>query len=121
MTVVRATDGVPTSLSYPLSPADARYEATGSVSDVGDGLDIQLGGRRHATPDDVVRRLRLVLDPPVELVLPAHGDPTDRAALERVVSKQPPGDSGRASGSFDTLRTDLTAPRRRYPGPPFAV
>jgi hypothetical protein len=32
------------------------------------------------------RRLRPLLDLPVELVLPAHGEPTDRAALERVLS-----------------------------------
>ncbi|HVC31679.1 MAG TPA: hypothetical protein VND24_10865, partial [Steroidobacteraceae bacterium] len=57
-----------------------------SLSDFGDGLDIQLGGRKHVTRDDVIRRLRPLLDLPVELVLPAHGDPTDRAALERVLS-----------------------------------
>lgn len=53
-----------------------------SLSDLGDGLDVQLGGRKHVTRDDVVRRLHL----PIELVLPAHGEPTDRAALQRVLS-----------------------------------
>jgi hypothetical protein len=57
-----------------------------SLSDFGDGLDIQLGGRKHITREDVVERLRPLLDLPVELVLPAHGEPTDRAALERVLS-----------------------------------
>jgi hypothetical protein len=57
-----------------------------SLSDFGDGLDIQLGGRKHVTRDDVVRRHRPLLDLPVEFVLPAHGEPTDRAALERVLS-----------------------------------
>ena len=57
-----------------------------SLSDFGDGLDVQLGGRKHVTRDDVVQRLRPVLDLPVELVLPAHGEPTDRAALERALS-----------------------------------
>jgi hypothetical protein len=57
-----------------------------SLSDFGDGLDIQLGGRKQMTRDDVVRRLRPLLDLPVELVLPAHGEPTDRAALERVLA-----------------------------------
>jgi hypothetical protein len=57
-----------------------------SLSDFGDGLDIWLGGRKHVTRDDVVRRLRPLLDLPVELVLPAHGEPTDRAMLERVLS-----------------------------------
>jgi hypothetical protein len=57
-----------------------------SLSDFGDGLDIQLGGRKHVTREDVVRGLRPLLDLPVELVLPAHGEPTDRAALERVLA-----------------------------------
>ena len=57
-----------------------------SLSDFGDGLGIQLGGRTHVTRDDVAQRLRPLLDLPVELVLPAHGEPTDRAALERVLS-----------------------------------
>jgi hypothetical protein len=38
------------------------------------------------TRDDVVGRLRPLLDLPVELVLPAHGEPTDREELERVLS-----------------------------------
>jgi len=57
-----------------------------SLSDFGDGLDIQLGGRKHVSRDDVARRLRPLLDLPVELVLPADGEPSDRAALERVRS-----------------------------------
>ena len=57
-----------------------------SLSDFGCGLEIQLGGRKHVTREDVVRRLRPLLDLPVELVLPAHGEPADRAALERALS-----------------------------------
>jgi hypothetical protein len=57
-----------------------------SLSDFGDGLHIWLGGRKNVTTEDVVRRLRPLLELPVELVLPAHGAPTDRAALERVLS-----------------------------------
>jgi len=58
-----------------------------SLSDFdGDGLDIQLGGRKHVTRDDVVAGLRPLLELPIELVLPAHGEPMDRAALERVLS-----------------------------------
>jgi len=45
-----------------------------------------MGGRKHLTPEQVADRLRPLLDLPVELVLPAHGEPTDRAALERVLS-----------------------------------
>ena len=57
-----------------------------SLSDFGEGLDIQLGARKHLTREDVGRRLRPLLELPVELVLPAHGEPADRAALERVLS-----------------------------------
>jgi hypothetical protein len=57
-----------------------------SLSDFGEGLNVQLGGRTHVTREDVVGRLRPLLDLPIELVLPAHGEPTDRAALERVLS-----------------------------------
>ena len=35
-----------------------------------------------STRDDVAERLRPLLELPVELVLPAHGEPADRAALE---------------------------------------
>jgi hypothetical protein len=38
------------------------------------------------TRDDVVRRLRPLLELPVELVLLTHGEPTGRAALERVLA-----------------------------------
>jgi hypothetical protein len=57
-----------------------------SLSDFGDGLGIQLGGRKNVGHDDVARQLRPLLDLSVELVLPAHGDPTDRAALELALS-----------------------------------
>src|SRR5581483_11815153 len=57
-----------------------------SLSDFGDGLDIHLGGRTHVTRDEVAERLRPLLDLPVELVLPAHGQPADRAALERTLA-----------------------------------
>jgi len=57
-----------------------------SLSDLGDGLDIWIADRKHVTRDDVVQRLRPLLDLPVDLVLPAHGEPTDRAAFERVLS-----------------------------------
>jgi hypothetical protein len=56
-----------------------------SVSGSGDGLDVQLGGRKHVTRDDVVERLRPLLELPVELVLPAHGEPTGHA-LEHVLA-----------------------------------
>jgi hypothetical protein len=67
-------------------PPPSRKIAGDTLSDFGDGLEIQLGGRKHMTGEDVAQRLRPLLDLPVELVLPAHGAPTDRAALERALS-----------------------------------
>jgi hypothetical protein len=46
---------------------------------------VQLGGRKHVTRDDVGERLRPLLELPVELVLPAHGEPTGHA-LEHVLA-----------------------------------
>jgi glyoxylase-like metal-dependent hydrolase (beta-lactamase superfamily II) len=57
-----------------------------SLSDFGDGLGIQMGGRTHQTRDDVAAQLQPLLELPVELVLPAHGEPTDLAALERALA-----------------------------------
>jgi hypothetical protein len=57
-----------------------------SISDFGGGLDVQLGGRKHVTREEVVQRLRPLLELPVELVLPAHGEPVGREALERVLA-----------------------------------
>ena len=67
-------------------PATGAIVTGDSLSDFGDGLEIQLGGRKHVTRDDVVERLRPLLDLPIELVLPAHGEPAGRAELERVLS-----------------------------------
>lgn len=67
-------------------PAFGALVCGDSLSDFGDGLDIQLGGRTHVTREDVAQRLRPLLDLPVELVLPAHGEPADRAALERALA-----------------------------------
>ncbi len=57
-----------------------------SLSDFGDGLSVWVGERMPVPRDEVAQRLRPLLDLPVELVLPAHGEPTDRAALERALS-----------------------------------
>lgn len=59
-----------------------------TLSDFGTGLDIQLGGRTHVARAEVASRLRPLLDLPVELVLPAHGEPADRATLERVLTQR---------------------------------
>jgi glyoxylase-like metal-dependent hydrolase (beta-lactamase superfamily II) len=40
----------------------------------------------HATPDEIRERMKVLLDLPVEYVLPGHGEPLDRAALERALA-----------------------------------
>jgi hypothetical protein len=67
-------------------PAVSAIVSGDSLSDFGEGLDIQMGGRTHLTKEQVAKQLQPLLDLPVELVLPAHGEPTDRTALERVLS-----------------------------------
>jgi glyoxylase-like metal-dependent hydrolase (beta-lactamase superfamily II) len=42
--------------------------------------------RKGVTREQIVEGLRSLLALPVEVVLPAHGAPTDRAALERALS-----------------------------------
>jgi hypothetical protein len=57
-----------------------------SLVDFGTGLAVNQWLRGGVTRDQVVERLRPLLALPVEIVLPAHGAPTDRAALERALS-----------------------------------
>jgi hypothetical protein len=58
-----------------------------SLADFGSGLGIQTEWvGKGDTREAVAARLRPLLDLPVELVLPTHGEPTDRASLERALS-----------------------------------
>jgi glyoxylase-like metal-dependent hydrolase (beta-lactamase superfamily II) len=58
-----------------------------TLVDFGKGLEIPLQWLRPAvTREQVVDGLRPLLELPVELVLPTHGAPTDRAALERALA-----------------------------------
>jgi len=58
-----------------------------SLVDFGRGLEVPAEWLRDGvTREGVADGLRPLLERPVELVLPAHGDPTDRAALERALS-----------------------------------
>ncbi len=41
---------------------------------------------RGVPPDEIIASLQPLLDLPVELVLPTHGAPTDRSALERALA-----------------------------------
>ncbi|WP_431961390.1 hypothetical protein [Actinacidiphila sp. bgisy160] len=57
-----------------------------TLVDFGRGLQINDWLRDGVTREQVVERLRPLLALPVEIVLPAHGAPADRAALERALS-----------------------------------
>jgi glyoxylase-like metal-dependent hydrolase (beta-lactamase superfamily II) len=58
-----------------------------SLVDFGGGFGVPDEVIEHgSTREQVIEDLRPLLQLPVELVLPAHGDPTDRAALERALS-----------------------------------
>lgn len=57
-----------------------------TLVDFGRGLEINQWLRGGVTREQVVDRLRPLLALPVEIVLPAHGAPTDRVALERALS-----------------------------------
>ena len=57
-----------------------------SLADFGTGLALNEWLRGGVTREQVVEGLRPLLALPVEVVLPTHGAPTDRAALERALS-----------------------------------
>jgi glyoxylase-like metal-dependent hydrolase (beta-lactamase superfamily II) len=58
-----------------------------SLVDFGQGLEINVRWLREGeTREQVAGVMRPLLELPVELVLPTHGAPTDRAALERALS-----------------------------------
>jgi glyoxylase-like metal-dependent hydrolase (beta-lactamase superfamily II) len=58
-----------------------------SLADFADGIAIQPEWLREGVPrEQVAEGLRPLLSSDVEVVLPAHGEPTDRAALERALS-----------------------------------
>ena len=56
-----------------------------TLVDFGRGFEIAEWLREDVTHEQVAEGLRPLLALPVELVLPAHGAPTDRAALERAL------------------------------------
>ena len=58
-----------------------------TLADFGQGITINPdGSAEDVTREQVAEGLRPLLELPVEHVLPAHGAPTDRAALERALS-----------------------------------
>jgi glyoxylase-like metal-dependent hydrolase (beta-lactamase superfamily II) len=57
-----------------------------TLADFGSGIAInEIWLREGQTRESVAAGLRPLLDRDVELVLPAHGAPTDRATLERAL------------------------------------
>lgn len=60
-----------------------------TLVDRGEGLVFPLDWADRGTgepPEEILSRLRSLLELPVELVLPTHGEPADRAALERALA-----------------------------------
>jgi glyoxylase-like metal-dependent hydrolase (beta-lactamase superfamily II) len=57
-----------------------------SLIDRGDGLEIPATWSESLSVEERATVLRPLLELPVELVLPTHGHPTDRAALERALA-----------------------------------
>jgi hypothetical protein len=58
-----------------------------TLINLGNGLEIPASWLPDgATVEQVAAGLRPLLDKPVEIVLPTHGDPTDRAALEHALA-----------------------------------
>lgn len=58
-----------------------------TLIDRGQGLEFPTDWTpKGARPDEILATLRPLLELPVELVLPTHGAPTDRAALERALA-----------------------------------
>ena len=58
-----------------------------TLIDRGNGLEFPVDwADKGVPPEQILQQLRPLLELPVELVLPTHGAPTDRAALERALS-----------------------------------
>jgi glyoxylase-like metal-dependent hydrolase (beta-lactamase superfamily II) len=58
-----------------------------TLIDRGEGLEVPLDwAEQNVPPEQIVAGLQPLLELPVELVLPTHGRPTDRAALERALA-----------------------------------
>jgi glyoxylase-like metal-dependent hydrolase (beta-lactamase superfamily II) len=58
-----------------------------TLIDRGEGLEFPVDwAPKGVRPEAVLAGLRPLLELPVELVLPTHGAPADRAALERALS-----------------------------------
>jgi glyoxylase-like metal-dependent hydrolase (beta-lactamase superfamily II) len=67
--------------------AQGALVAGDTLIDRGNGLEFPADwANKGVSPEQIMASLQPLLDLPVELVLPTHGAPTDRAALERALS-----------------------------------
>ena len=57
-----------------------------TLGDFGRGLEINTHLPGGVTREQIAERLQPLLERPIEVVLPTHGTPTDRAALERALA-----------------------------------
>lgn len=65
----------------------AALVAGDTLIDRGNGLEFPADwANKGVAPEQILETLRPLLDLPVELVLPTHGSPADRAALDRALS-----------------------------------
>jgi glyoxylase-like metal-dependent hydrolase (beta-lactamase superfamily II) len=61
-----------------------------TLIDRGDGLEFPVDwADKGVPPEQILEGLQPLLELPVELVLATHGGPTDRAALERALAREP--------------------------------
>ena len=68
-------------------PKHGAVVAGDTLIDRGEGLIFPADwAARHGDPDQIKQSLRLLLDYPVEVVLPTHGLPGDRAALAQALA-----------------------------------
>ena len=64
---------------------DSLIDRGGGLEFPGDWASTGAIAARGVPPDEILASLQPLLALPVELVLPTHGEPTDRAALERAL------------------------------------
>jgi hypothetical protein len=67
-------------------PRVAALVAGDSFVDFGNGYEVNQRPRGGSTREQIIEILRPLLELPIAVVLPAHGAPTDRSALERALA-----------------------------------
>jgi hypothetical protein len=84
-----------------------------TLIDLGNGLEIPASWLPEGvTVEQVATGLRPLLDKPVEIVLPTHGEPVERAALERALASSVRLDAGRTWPRTLRVRVSLRTRQR---------